>query len=162
MAEHTLSILVDNKPGVLTRVTGLIARRGYNIESLAVDKTEDPKLSRVTLVTTAEDVPIEQIKKQLHKLINVHKIVELTTEDSVDRELVLVKVEVSVPERPAFIKLAELFNAQVIDVGSDTITIEATGTRDRITQLEELLSPYRIVEIARSGKLALARSKSPR
>lgn len=159
MAEHTLSILVDNKPGVLTRVTGLIARRGYNIESLAVDKTEDPRLSRVTLVTTAEDVPIEQIKKQLHKLINVHKIVELTPEESVDRVLALFKVKVSTAQRPEIIKIAEVSRAQVIDAAADTLTIEATGTRDDIDQLEELLRPYGIAEIARSGKLALPRGK---
>jgi len=159
MAEHTLSILVDNKPGVLTRVTGLIARRGYNIESLAVDKTEDPLLSRVTLVTSAEDVSIEQIKKQLHKLINVHKIVELSPEDSVDRELALFKVKAEAEKRPELIKLAEMFKAQVIDVAVDTLTIEATGDRNTLAQLEELLSPYGIVELARSGKLALPRGK---
>ena len=159
MSEHTLSILVDNRPGVLTRVTGLIARRGYNIESLAVDKTEDPRLSRVTLVTSAEEVPIEQIKKQLHKLINVHKIVELTPEDSVDRELVLFKVKAPTAKRPELIKLAEMYKAQVIDVATDTLTIEATGTHDNLAQLEQLLSPYGIVEIARSGKLALPRGK---
>jgi len=159
MSEHTLSILVDNRPGVLTRVTGLIARRGYNIESLAVDKTEDPALSRVTLVTSAEDVPIEQIKKQLHKLINVHKIVELTAEDSVDRELALFKVKAGPSKRPELIKLAEMFKAQVIDVGADTLTIEATGDRNTIAQLEELLGSYGIVELARSGKLALPRGK---
>lgn len=159
MAEHTLSILVDNKPGVLTRVTGLIARRGYNIESLAVDKTEDPRLSRVTLVTTAEDVPLEQIKKQLHKLINVHKIVELTAEDSVDRELVLFKVKVERTQRSELIKLVEVFKAQVIDVAVDTLTVELAGDRNTIAHLEELLSPYGITETARSGKLALPRGK---
>ncbi|MDR1088566.1 MAG: acetolactate synthase small subunit [Coriobacteriales bacterium] len=159
MAEHTLSILVDNRPGVLTRVTGLIARRGYNIESLAVDRTEDPRLSRVTLVATAEDVPLEQIKKQLHKLINVHKIVELSAADSVDRELALFKVRAGTAERPELIKLAGVCKAQVIDVGSDTLTIEATGTHDQLAQLEELLSPYSIVETARSGKLALPRGR---
>lgn len=159
MAEHTLSILVDNKPGVLTRVTGLIARRGYNIESLAVDKTESPHLSRVTLVTTAEDVPVEQIKKQLHKLINVHKITELTPEDSVDRELVLFKVKASTEKRPELIKLSEMFDAQVIDVAADTLTIEVTGSHETVCQFEELLAPYGIVETARSGKLALARGK---
>ncbi|MDR2035344.1 MAG: acetolactate synthase small subunit [Coriobacteriales bacterium] len=159
MAEYTLSILVDNKPGVLTRVTGLIARRGYNIESLAVDKTEDPRLSRVTLVTTAEEVPLEQIKKQLHKLINVHKITELTPEDSVDRELALFKIKVSVDQRPELIKLAEMFKAQVIDVATDTLTLEATGDQPAIARLEELLRAYGIVEMARSGKLALPRGK---
>lgn len=159
MAEHTLSILVDNKPGVLTRVTGLIARRGYNIESLAVDKTENPKLSRVTLVTTADDVPIEQIKKQLHKLINVHKITELNPEDSVDRELVLFKVKATTQQRTDIIKAAEMFKAQVIDVAADTLTIEATGSHEDIAQLEALLTPYGIAEIARSGKLALSRGK---
>lgn len=157
--QHTLSILVDNKPGVLTRVTGLIARRGYNIESLAVDKTEDPRLSRVTLVTTADAVPIEQIKKQLHKLINVHKIVELLPEDSVDRELVLFKVKAGINQRPELIKLTEMFKGQVIDVAAETLTIEAAGSHESIEQLEELLTPYGIVEIARSGKLALSRGK---
>jgi acetolactate synthase-1/3 small subunit len=157
MAEHTLSLLVDNRPGVLTRVTGLIARRGYNIESLAVDKTEDPRLSRVTLVTTAEDVPVEQIKKQLHKLINVHKIVELTPADSVDRELALFKVRADTAQRPELIKLAEMFRAQVIDVAAGALTLEATGSHEDIARLEELLSPYGIAEIARSGKLALPR-----
>lgn len=126
MAEHTLSLVVDNKPGVLTRVTGLITRRGYNIESLAVDKTENPKLSRVTRVTMAEDVSIEQIKKQLHKLINVHKIVELSPEDSVDRELVLFRVSTSTEQRPELIKLSEMFKVQIIDVAANTLTIEAT------------------------------------
>lgn len=159
MAEHTLSILVDNKPGVLTRVTGLIARRGYNIESLAVDSTEDPKLSRVTLVTTADEVPLEQIKKQLHKLINVHKILELNSENSVDRELALFKVRVKFEQRPDLIKLAEMFKARVIDVASETLTLEATGTHEEIMQLEQLLGSYGIVEMARSGKLALPRGK---
>ncbi len=159
MAEHTLSLLVDNKPGVLTRVTGLIARRGYNIESLAVDRTEDPRLSRVTLVTTAEDVPVEQIKKQLHKLINVHKIVELSPEDSVDRELALFKVRATAEKRPELLKLVELFKAQVIDVATETLTIEVAGTHDSIAQMEELLSPYGIAETARSGKLALPRGR---
>ncbi|MCL2808195.1 MAG: acetolactate synthase small subunit [Coriobacteriia bacterium] len=160
MPEHTLSILVDNKPGVLTRVTGLIARRGYNIESLAVDKTQDPSLSRVTLVTTAEDVSIEQIKKQLHKLINVHKITELAPEDSIDRELALFKVTVEVDRRSELIQLAEMFKAQVVDVAASTLTIEAAGERTTIAQLEELLAPYGIVETARSGKLALPREKT--
>ncbi|MDR2671985.1 MAG: acetolactate synthase small subunit [Coriobacteriales bacterium] len=160
MPEHTFSILVDNKPGVLTRVTGLIARRGYNIESLAVDTTEDPRVSRVTLVTSAEDVPIEQIKKQLNKLINVHKIVELTAADSVDRELVLFKVKATVDQRPELIQLAEMMGGSIADVGTDTLTIEATGSHEAIGALEDLLRPYGIAETARTGKIALARSRS--
>jgi acetolactate synthase-1/3 small subunit len=157
MAEHTLSIVVDNRPGVLTRITGLIARRGYNIESLAVDTTENPLLSRVTLVTSAEDVPIEQIKKQLNKLINVHKIIELAPADSIDRELALLKVRATPSQRPELVRLAEMFKGSIADVAKDALTIEVTGTQEAIAALSELLAPYGIIEIARTGKIALAR-----
>jgi acetolactate synthase-1/3 small subunit len=157
MAEHTLSILVDNKPGVLTRVTGLLARRGFNIASLAVDKTEDARISRVTLVAEADEVSFEQIKKQLHKLINVHKIYDLTSEDSIDRELALFKVRATEAQRDALINIATVFRAGVVDVGPGTLTIEATGTHDKLAALEDLLRDYGIKEIARTGKIALLR-----
>jgi len=158
MAEHTLAILVDNRPGVLTRVTGLIARRGYNIESLSVDKTDDPGLSRVTLVANAEDVPIEQITKQLHKLINVHKIYDLTDADAIERELVLFKLAVTEEKRAEVLDICKLFQAQVADVGADTLTVEASGEHERLAALEQLLKPYGIKEMARTGKIALGRA----
>ena len=154
---HTLSILVDNRPGVLTRVTGLIARRGFNIESLAVDSTDDHELSRVTLVVVADDVSIEQITKQLHKLINVHKITDLTGEDSIDRELALYKVSATPERRNEIIEIANLFRANIVDVGKITLTIEATGTNDKLEALEDLLKPYGIREMVRTGKIALSR-----
>jgi acetolactate synthase-1/3 small subunit len=155
--QHTISILVDNKPGVLTRVTGLVARRGFNIESLAVDTTEDPKLSRVTLVMEADEVSIEQINKQLQKLINVHKIIDLTGANATERELALFKVSAPPEKRQEIVEVAALFRANVVDVAQTTLIIEATGTHDKLVALEELLRPYGIKEIVRTGKIALSR-----
>ena len=138
---HVLSVLVDNKPGALTRVTGLIARRGYNIESLAVGTAEDPRLSRVTMVVGAPDVPIEQIIKQLHKLINVHKINDLSKEDAIERELVLYKVATTPEQRHEVIEVANLFRVNIIDVGPETLIVEAAGTRDKLDAMEDLLRP---------------------
>lgn len=154
---HTLSVLVDDKPGVLTRVTELIARRGYNIESLAVGVSEDPTLSRVTMVISAPDVPTEQIIKQLHKLINVHKITDLSKEESIDRELVLFKVDAPPERRHEVIEIANLFRVNIIDVGKEMLTIEATGTHDKLDALEDLFRTYGLQEIARTGVIALTR-----
>jgi acetolactate synthase-1/3 small subunit len=158
--EHTLSILVDNKPGVLTRVTGLVARRGFNIESLAVDRTEDARLSRVTVVVQADDVSVEQITKQLHKLINVHKINDLSKEESIDRELALFKVRVTPEQRSEIIEIAGIFRANIVDAGAQTLVVEATGTHEKLSALEELFKPYGITEMARTGKIALSRGKA--
>lgn len=155
--QHTLSVLVDNKPGVLTRITSLIARRGFNIESLAVGHTEDPTLSRVTLVVQADDVSIEQITKQLHKLINVYKINDLTHEESIDRELVLFKVNATPEKRHEIIEIANVFRANIVDVGRNSLTIEATGTSDKLTAMEDLFRAYGLKEIVRTGKIALSR-----
>ena len=154
---HTLSVLVENKPGVLTRVTSLFARRGFNIDSLAVGPTEDPTLSRITIVVSAADTPIEQITKQLHKLINVIKIQDLDPADSIDRELVLFKVNASPEKRHEIIEIANVFRAKIIDVGRNSLTIEATGSSDKIQAMEDLFRAYGIKELARTGKIALAR-----
>ena len=154
---HTLSVLVENKPGVLTRVTSLFARRGFNIDSLAVGPTEDPTLSRITIVVSAEDTPLEQITKQLHKLINVIKIQDLDPAESIDRELVLFKVNAASEKRHEIIEIANVFRAKIIDVGRNSLTIEATGAGDKIQAMEDLFRAYGIKELARTGKIALAR-----
>jgi acetolactate synthase-1/3 small subunit len=157
MNQHTLSILVENKPGVLTRVTSLFARRGFNIDSLAVGVTEDPTLSRITVVCGGEDTPIEQVTKQLHKLINVIKIQDLSAGDMVDRELCLFKVNAPPDRRHEVIEIANLFRAKVVDVGKNSLTIEATGADDKLLAMEDLLRAYGIKELARTGKIALSR-----
>jgi acetolactate synthase-1/3 small subunit len=155
--KHLLSVLVENKPGVLTRVTSLFARRGFNIDSLAVGPTEDPTLSRITIVVIAEDTPIEQITKQLFKLINVLKIQDLDPAESIDRELVLFKVNAASERRHEIIEIANVFRAKVIDVGRNSLTIEATGSSDKLQAMEDLFRAYGIKELARTGKIALAR-----
>lgn len=155
--QHTISVLVENKPGVLTRVAGLFARRGFNIDSLAVGVTEDPTLSRMTIVVQAADTPLEQVTKQLYKLINVLKIQDLDPADMVDRELVLFKVNAPPDRRHEVIEIANVFRAKIIDVGKNSLTIEATGTGDKLAAMEDLLRAYGIKELARTGKIALAR-----
>jgi acetolactate synthase-1/3 small subunit len=157
MMHHTLSVLVENRPGVLTRVTSLFARRGFNIDSLAVGPTEDERLSRITLVVSAEDTPLEQITKQLHKLINVIKIQDLDPAESIDRELVLFKVNAPSEKRHEIIEIANVFRAKIIDVGRNSLTIEATGAGDKLRAMEDLFRAYGIKELARTGKIALAR-----
>jgi acetolactate synthase-1/3 small subunit len=154
---HTLSVLVENKPGVLTRVTSLFARRGFNIDSLAVGPTEDETLSRITLVVSAADTPLEQITKQLHKLINVIKIQDLDPAESIDRELVLFKVNAPPEKRHEIIEIANVFRAKIIDVGRNSLTIEATGSSDKIQAMEDLFRAYGIKELARTGRIALSR-----
>ena len=155
--KHTLSVLVENKSGVLTRVTSLFARRGFNIDSLAVGPTEDPTLSRITIVVSAEDTPVEQITKQLHKLINVLKIQDLDPAESIDRELVLFKVNAASDRRHEIIEIANVFRAKVIDVGKNSLTIEATGSSGKLQAMEDLFRAYGIKELARTGKIALTR-----
>ena len=156
MTRHTLSVLVENKSGVLARVSALFSRRGYNIESLAVGPTENPDLSRMTIVADAEAQPLEQITKQLNKLIEVIKIVELDTA-AVQRELLLVKVRAPLADRHQVLQTAELFRARVIDVNTDTVTLEATGTAEKITALLRNLEPYGIREMVQSGTIAIGR-----
>ena len=155
---HILSVLVENKPGVLSRVTGLISRRGFNIESLSVGPTEDPSKSRLTAIVSADNVAYEQITKQLHKLISVHKITDLTDEDAIVRELVLFKVNAAPERREEIIEVATIFRAKVIDVGRSSLTIEVTGDEEKLKGLEDLLRPYGIKEIIRTGKVATSRN----
>lgn len=154
---HTLSVLVQNKPGVLARTAGLFARRGFNIDSLAVGETEDPAVSRMTIVVSVEGKPLEQVTKQLHKLIDVLRIAELPAGDSVEREIALIKVGVGAGRRAEVLEIVEIFRAKVIDVDSEALVIEAAGTSGKVTALEELLRPYGIIELVRTGRIALGR-----
>jgi acetolactate synthase I/III small subunit len=157
MSTHVLSLLVEDKPGLLTRVAGLFARRSFNIESLAVGKTEVPGLSRITVVVDVEDQPLEQVTKQLNKLINVVKIVELEPGQSVQREHMLIKVKVDNSTRSQILEAATLFRANVVDVNADALVIEVTGDTPKCQALLRLLEPYGIKEIAQSGLLAVGR-----
>ena len=157
MSRHTLSVLVENKPGVLARVSALFARRAFNITSLAVGPTENPTVSRITVVVDVESQPLEQVTKQLNKLVNVLKIVELEPEYSVQRELILVKVRADSTTRADVVQVVALFRASVIDVSVDAVTIEATGRPDKIAALLEVLTPFGIREIVQSGAVALGR-----
>ena len=154
---HILSVLVENKSGVLSRVTGLISRRGFNIESLSVGPTEDVTLSRLTIIMIADDTAYEQITKQLHKLISVHKITDLTQEKAIERELVLFKVHANPERRSEIIEIANVFRANIVDVGKSSLTIEVTGTESKIAGMEDLLRAYGIKEIIRTGIIAMSR-----
>lgn len=154
---HTLSVLVEDKPGVLARVAALFSRRGFNIESLAVGATECKDRSRMTIVVSAEDTPLEQITKQLNKLINVIKIVELDDDNSVSRELAMIKVRADAGTRSQVIEAVNLFRAKVIDVSTEALTIEATGDRGKIEALLRILEPFGIREIVQSGVVSLSR-----
>ncbi len=157
MSRHTLSVLVENKPGVLTRVAGLFARRSFNIHSLAVGPTEHEDISRITLVVDVERNPLEQVTKQLNKLINVIKIVELEPEASVQRELLLIKVRADLSTRSSVLEVVELFRARVVDVVTDALIIEATGGPGKLDALLKALEPFGIREIVQSGRVAIGR-----
>jgi acetolactate synthase-1/3 small subunit len=160
---HTLSVYVENKPGVLARVANLFSRRGYNIHSLAVAPSDQPSFSRMTIVVDASGTPLEQITKQLHKLINVVKITELEPHSSVERELMLVQVEAEPDNRAQIVEIASIFRASVLDVGVDTLTLECTGGSDKLQALTDLLRPYGVIELARTGRVAIPRgTKEPR
>ena len=157
MSRHTLSVLVENKPGVLARVSALFARRSFNITSLAVGPTENAAVSRITVVVDVESQPLEQVTKQLNKLVNVLKIVELEPDSSVQRELLLVKVRADATTRADVVQVVSLFRASVIDVSTDAVTIEATGRPEKIAALLEVLTPFGIRELVQSGAVALGR-----
>jgi acetolactate synthase-1/3 small subunit len=157
MSKHTLSVLVENKPGVLARIAALFSRRGFNIDSLAVGPTEHPAVSRMTVVVDVEDSPLEQVTKQLNKLVNVLKIVELDPSQSVQRELLLLKVRADPETRPHILQTVELFRAKVVDVAADAVTVEATGSPDKLDALLRLLEPYGIRELVQSGVVAVGR-----
>lgn len=161
MTSHVLSLLVEDKPGLLTRVAGLFARRGFNIESLAVGHSEVPGLSRITILVDVDDVPLEQVTKQLNKLINVIKIVELDVAQSVQREHLLIKVRVDNTTRSQVLEAVNLFRARVVDVSTDAVVIEVTGDTGKTQALLRVLEPFGIRELAQSGLLAIGRgSKS--
>ena len=157
--KHTLSILVENKPGVLTRVAGLFARRGFNIESLAVGLSEDSRLSRITIVIDGDEHPVDQVTKQLHKLINVLKIRDLAPGSSVSAELLLVRVAGDGDKRTEALQIAEIFKAKIVDVDRKAITLRVVGTNDKLEALLELLQPLGILEVVRTGTIAMARGK---
>ena len=157
MTRHTLSVLVENKPGVLVRIAGLFARRGFNIDSLAVGPTEHGEISRITIVVNCEEHPLEQVTKQLNKLINVLKIVELEPGATVQRELILIKVRADAESRSRVLEAVGLFRAKVVDVALDVITVEATGNHDKLDALIKVLEPFGIKELVQSGMVAIGR-----
>jgi len=157
MPKHTLSVLVENKPGVLARVAGLFSRRAFNIHSLAVGPTEHPEVSRITVVVDVEAHPLEQVTKQLNKLVHVLKIVELDRERSVQRELLLVKVRADARQRGDVLQVVDLFRAHVVDVSTESLVVEAVGTPEKLDALLAALTPYDVREIVQSGTVAIGR-----
>jgi acetolactate synthase-1/3 small subunit len=157
VSTRTLSVLVEDKPGVLARVASLFSRRGFNIQSLAVGATEQKNLSRMTIVVAVEDLPLEQVSKQLHKLVNVIKVVEQENENSVDRELALIKVRADAGTSGQVVEAVNLFRAKVIDVSTESLIIESTGTPEKLEALLQVLEPYGIREIVQSGVVSMTR-----
>lgn len=157
--KHTLSVLVENKPGVLARVAELFARRGFNIESLAVGTTEKPDISRMTIVVDVEEHSLEQVRKQLHKLINVIEIIDLDPDSSVAREMIMAKIKVNTENRSEVIEIVDIFRGNIVDVSRESIIVEVTGNASKLHAFEDLLKPYGIRELVRTGKVALPRGK---
>ena len=155
--KHILSVLVENKSGVLSRVTGMISRRGFNIDSLTVGTTEDETLSRMTIIVEADEMGFEQICKQLHKLVSVYKVNDLTNVDAIERELALFKVQATPERRHEIIEIANVFRANVVDVGKNTLTIEVTGNESKLDAIEDLFRAYGIKQLTRTGKIAMTR-----
>src|SRR5690606_38633841 len=155
--EHTLSVLVENRPGVLSRVAGLFSRRGFNIESIVVGTTEDRRYSRMTIVVTGDEAEVEQVSKQLHKLIDVIKISELAPQEMVERELALVKVAADRSNRSEILQIVDIFRASVIDVSDRSLVVEVTGDTDKVKAMVDLLRPFGIKELVRTGRVAMTR-----
>ncbi|HET6456741.1 MAG TPA: acetolactate synthase small subunit [Armatimonadota bacterium] len=155
--QHTITALVENKPGVLARVSGLFARRGFNIESLAVSITDDVTVSRMTIVVEGDDTVLEQITKQLHKLIDVIKVEDYQGMPIVQRELAMIKVNAEAPARPDIMQIVNIFRAKIIDISDKTFTVEVTGSVDKVNAIEEMLKPYGIRELVRTGRIAMMR-----
>ncbi|MFA5881007.1 MAG: acetolactate synthase small subunit [Eubacteriales bacterium] len=156
---HILAVLVENNPGVLTRVAGLFSRRGYNIDSLTVGRTESLNISRMTIVVEGDDLVLEQVTKQLHKLIDVIKINDITSEQYVDRELVLIKVGADPVVRGEILQIVDIFRARIVDIGRRTLIIECTGDEGKINAVIESLKPFGIKELVRTGKVAMLRGQ---
>jgi acetolactate synthase-1/3 small subunit len=157
VSKHTLSVLVENKPGVLTRIAGLFSRRGFNIDSLAVGPTEHPEVSRMTIVVNVEESPLEQVTKQLNKLVEVIKVVELDAAASVSRELLLVKVRADASTRGQVLEVVQLFRAKVVDVATDAITVQVVGNQDKLEDFLKIVEPYGVRELVQSGVVAIGR-----
>ena len=157
--KHILSLLVENKPGVLARIAGLFSRRGFNIDTLTVGPTEDPNVSRITLTVDGAVHPIDQVTKQLHKLVNVIKIRDMEPEQTIAREMALFKVSAAVENRAEIMQFAEIFRAKVIDVSRRTLTIEVTGTADKIEAFERMVRPHGLLEMARTGEVAITKTR---
>lgn len=154
---HVLAVLVENHPGVLTRVSGLFSRRGYNIDSLTVGTTEDPSISRMTIVVEGDELVLEQVTNQLSKLIDVIKIIDVTQEEYVDRQLVLIKVCADPSVRGEIMQIVDIFRARIVDIGLKSLIIEATGDEGKIDAIQNALSPFGILELVRTGKIAMLR-----
>ena len=157
--KHILSILVENKPGVLTRIAGLFARRGFNIDTLAVGPTDDERLSRITLTLDGAMHPIDQVTKQLHKLVNVLKIRDLEPEETLARELALFKISADGSSRAEVMQVCEVFRAKIVDLGKRSLVVEVTGTSDKVDAFERLVRPFGLIEMARTGEIAIARGR---
>jgi acetolactate synthase I/III small subunit len=157
--KHILSLLVENKPGVLARVAGLFSRRGFNIDTLAVGPTEDPDVSRITLTLDGAVHPIDQVTKQLHKLVNVIKIRDMAPDTTIAREMALFRVQATVESRAEIMQFAEIFGANIVDVSRRSLTIEVTGNQDKIDSFERMVRPHGLIEMARTGEVAISRSK---
>jgi acetolactate synthase I/III small subunit len=157
--KHLLSLLVENKPGVLARIAGLFSRRGFNIDTLAVGPTEDPEVSRITMTVDGALHPIDQVTKQLHKLVNVIKIRDMEPEQTVAREMALFKVSAAIESRGEIMQFAEIFRADVIDVSRRTLTIQVTGDTGKIDAFERMIRPHGLVEMVRTGEVAITRSR---
>ena len=160
MKKHTLSVLVANESGVLARIAGMFSRRGFNIDSLAVGRTENDDISRITLVVASDDRELEQITKQLHKLVVVYRINDLTDKEIVSRDLALIKVESNADTRSEIMEIIDIFRAKIVDVSSDSVMVEVTGDEDKINALEDLLRPFGIKELIRTGQIAMMRGNN--
>ena len=158
--KHILSILVENKPGVLTRIAGLFARRGFNIDTLAVGPTDDPSVSRVTLTLDGAKHPIDQVTKQLHKLVNVLKIRDLEPDETLARELALFKVNADGSARTEVMQICEIFRAKIVDLTKRSLVVEVTGTHEKVEAFERLVRPFGLIEMARTGEIAISRGRS--
>jgi acetolactate synthase I/III small subunit len=157
--KHVLSLMVENKPGVLARIAGLFSRRGFNIDTLAVGPTDDPEISRITLTLDGAVHPIDQVTKQLHKLVNVIKIRDMEPNQTVAREMAMFRVQAPVESRAEIMHFAEIFRAKIVDVSRRTLTIEVTGSNDKIDAFERMVRPHGLIEMARTGEVAIARSR---
>ena len=158
--KHILSLLVENKPGVLTRISGLFARRGFNIATLAVGPTEDPKVSRMTITLDGAAHPIDQVTKQLHKLVNVIKIRDMEPDHTIAREMALFKIQADGQSRGEIMQLTDIFRGRIIDVSSRTATVEITGTDDKIEAFEQAVRPFGLIEMVRTGEIAISRGRA--